>query len=98
MLLGRAPHSASVMHVVRQPLAPVQAYGSQFVVGCELSAGQTLLLPVHVSWGSHVPVVARHTVPAFMKRSDGQLPLVPVQVSATSHPPSTAGRHVVPAG
>lgn len=29
---------------------------------CE-SSGHVALLPVHVSWGSHLPVLSRHTVP-----------------------------------
>src|SRR5207244_10867262 len=61
-----------------------------------VSAGQSLPLPSHVSATSQVPATGRHTVVAGSFVSAGHVGLVPVQVSATSQVPA-AGRHTAPA-
>ena len=46
---------------------------------------------------SHVPVAARHTVPAATTTSAGHADKLPLQLSATSQAPVEA-RHTVPFG
>src|SRR5438445_12673085 len=64
--------------------------------GWNASAGQSLLVPSHVSATSQTPADGRQTVPAGLFASAGQVELVPVQVSAGSQTPAEA-RQTVPA-
>src|SRR5438309_1572595 len=71
-------------------------YTPLFRSGWKASAGQSLLVPSHVSATSQTPADGRQTVPAGLFASAGQVELVPVQVSAGSQTPAEA-RQTVPA-
>src|SRR5205814_2217718 len=60
-----------------------------------VSVGQAVEAPVHVSAASQIPAEARHTVPDDCNASAGHAVESPVHASATSHTPAEA-RHTVP--
>jgi len=65
------------------------------VEGWRASAGQALLVPLHVSAVSQAPMAARQVAPDVMTASVGQDAEEPVQLSAASQPP-LAARQTVP--